>query len=151
MADYRKYFDAFRFRVEIAGVVTAHLFNAGPFKMTVSGIEVPVTVGSIDEDLPGKVKMARLMLEGPANELFGLYHLFKATGDCATGFGETEPSLFQDLDFVQLDRDGEDLEIIRVYKCWAADYELSKFDKKENDKRRETLEISGQYFERLSA
>jgi len=149
MAKPRTYYDAFRFRAEIAGVTAGHFWNVGPFKMTVSGVEVPVPHGAVLEDLPGQAKMQPFTIEGPLSELVDLYNLFKQTVDVATGLGETEPNLYQDIDFVQLDRDGSDLEIVRVFKAWGIDYEMTKFDKKENDKRRELLEMRGQYFQRL--
>ena len=149
MAEIRKYYEAFRFRVEIAGVTTAHLWNAGPFKITGTPIEVPDPGGAFMHDEPGQFKMDTFQIEGPVNELMGLYNLFKNTIDAATGYGEVIPDVFQDVDFVQLDRDGSDLEIVRVYNCYGGSYELTKLDKKENDKRREILTMHGWYFERL--
>lgn len=148
MSEPEDFYRAYHFRMEIDGVITGHLWNAGPFKMTVNGIEVPVAVGTVIEDIPGQVKMQPLTVEGPATVLLGLYNMFKATVDIATGLGENEPSLRQDIDFIQLNRDGSDMERKRVFGAWGADYEVTKFDKKENDVRREILELRARYFER---
>ena len=143
-----KFFEGARFRIEIAGVTIGYALDAGPFKMTISGAPVP---GVVDEEYPAKMKMEDFTITSKATEIRSMYEYFKSVMNGATGKGTTDPDLFKDVDFVQIDRDDSPLEIVRVYHAWPPSYELDKHDKNSNDHRKETLGMKAKYFERIAA
>jgi hypothetical protein len=143
-----KFFEGARFRVEIAGVPIAYALDAGPFKKTITGIPVP---GDVDEEYPGKMKMEDFTVASKATEILALSEYFDSIVEGTTGKGTNDPDLFKDIDFVQLDRDGSDLEIVRVYHAWPNSDELDKFDKGANEHRKETLGFKAKNFKRIPA
>lgn len=153
MGDPKSFVNAFDFRIEIGGEVFGYAWNAGPFKDTVNTIEIPGAGGNM-RDVPGNRKMAPFTVELPlTKEAIGrrMYEMYKETVDASTGTGTNEPELYKDIDFVQLDREGNDVDITRVYDSVAVDYERTKMDKKENDKRREIITFTGGRFDILDA
>lgn len=151
MAEPKSFYDPFNWRLEGAGgEVIGWAWEAGPFKMTTATTEIPAGAGEL-RDVPGTTKMAQVVVTAPLSINLTLYNRFKAQHDASTGKGTSEPDVYEDLDFVQIDRDGDDLERIRVYDCVAIDYEMDNFNKKSNDKRTEKITFAGRRFDRIPA
>ncbi len=150
MAEPKRYHDAHTWRIEGAGgEKIGYALTAGPFKDTTAKVEVPSGRGRL-RDVPGLAKMEEFTITCYASVSHALYDRYKAQRDASTGKGTTEPDVFEDLDFVLEDRDGSDVERIRVYDMWCSAYEMAELDRKKSDKVVETLSCSGDRFDRLT-
>jgi hypothetical protein len=151
MAEPKSFYDPFNFRIEGAGgEVIGWAWEAGPFKKTTATTEIPAGPGEL-RDVPATTKMAQFTVTAPLSTNLALYNRFKAQHDSTKGTGTAEPDVYEDIDIVQIDRDGKDLERIRVYDAVAIDYEMDSFNKKSNDKRTEKLTFAARDFDRLPA
>jgi hypothetical protein len=151
MAEPKTFYDPFNFRIEGAGgEVIGWAWEAGPFKETASTTEIPAGAGGQLRDIPMTVKMAQFTVSAPMSTNKTLYNRFKAMHNAVTGKGTNEPDVYEDLDFVQINRDGTDVERTRVYDAVAIDYENDSHNKKGNEKRMEKLIFSGRTFERIA-
>lgn len=149
MAEPKSYYDPFSWRLEGAnGEVIGWAWEAGPFKDTTSTTEIPSKSGRL-RDVPMTGKMAQIVITAPLSTNKTLYDRYLAQRDASTGTGTNEPDVFEDMDFIQMDRDGSDIERIRVYDAVPIDYEMDNFNKKGTDKRTEKFTIAGDYFERI--
>lgn len=151
MAEPKSYYDPFNWRLEGAGgEVIGWAWEAGPFKITTATTEIPSSPGTL-RDVPMTSKMAQIIITAPLSTNLTLFNRFKNQHDASTGKGTNEPDVYEDLDFVQIDRDGSDVERIRVFDCVAIDYEMDNFNKKGSDKRTEKITFAGDYFDRIPA
>ena len=149
MAEPKSFYDPFSFRIEGGGgEVIGWAWEAGPFKDTTATAEIPDGSGRL-RDVPMLGKMAQIVITAPESTNLTLYNRYKAQRDASTGKGTNIPDVYEDLDFIQIDRDGSDLERKRVYDCVAIDYEVDNFNKKGNDKKTEKITFAGSHFERI--
>ena len=147
MAEPKSFHDPFSFRIEGAsGEVVGWAWEAGPFKDTTGTTEIPDGPGRL-RDVPMLGKMAPIIITAPKSTNLTLYNRYKAQRDASTGKGTNEPDVYEDLDFIQMDREENDIEITRVYNCVAIDYEADTFNKKGTDKRTEKVTFSGSRFD----
>jgi len=151
MAEPKSFYDPFAWQMEGAGgEVIGWAWEAGPFKDTTSTTEIPDGPGRL-RDVPMLGKMAQIVVTAPLSTNLSLYNRYKAQRDATTGRGGKEPDVYEDLDFVQMDRDGSEIERFRVFDCVAIDYEEDNLNKKGTDKRTEKLTFAGSHFDRIPA
>lgn len=149
MAAPKKFHDAHSWRIEGAGgEEITWAITAGPFKFTHSTTEVPDGRGRL-RDLPSLEKMDQFDVMLYASASKALYDRYRVVRNASTGKGTIETDVFEDLDFVLEDRDGSDLERIRVYKAAPIAYAIDSLDKKKTDKLGETITFCASYFDRV--
>ena len=141
----------FKFVVEIDGVQRAHFMSCSEIKATVETVEYREGGRLHPHKSPGLVSFAPVTLARGVCEDKDLYNWFKDCVDSAAGTGMKVPDLFRNVEIVQMDRDGSEMERTILYDCYCKEFSAGDWDNKANEHRMETVVIEYDYFEKLAA
>lgn len=142
-----------KFVVEIDRIAVA-----GFSKCDGLGFDIAVTEhyeggAMIPDKVPHKVKFQNLTLERGACQDQDIYNWILEVANAAAGTGLADPAFKRNLDIVQQDRDGSEMERYRVYNAFPVHFDpaVGGWDNNVDENRMEQVVLAYDRWERIAA
>lgn len=149
MATPINYYTQFKFVVEIDGVQRAAFTTCSEPKFTAETVKQREGGRIHPHKAPGPGEFNTITLERGASSDNDLYNWSRDCYDAAAGTGKKVPDLFRNVEIVQLDRDGSELERTILYDAWVKSFSAGKWDNNAAENRITSVELEYDYFEIL--
>ncbi|MGE5551520.1 MAG: phage tail protein [Bacteroidota bacterium] len=144
----RRYYDKFKFRVEIDGITQAGFSKAGPLKGSVEEVEHYEGGALLPDKSPGRGKFEDITLEYGATDNMELYDWFAQVLNAAQETGGADPDEYKrNLSIIQLDRAGNEVQRFNVFGAWVKEFEAGDWDNSSNEKTIRKAVLCIDYFE----
>jgi phage tail-like protein len=141
-----------KFVVEIDSVVCAAFSKCDGLSVEVAVTEHYEGGAMIPDKSPGKAKFEDLTLERGACQDLDMYNWFLEVANAAAGTGEVDPAYKRNLDIVQQERDGSEMERWRVYNAFPRKFTpaVGGWDNNSDENRIEQAVLAYDRFERVT-
>lgn len=144
----RKYYDRFKFLVEIDGITQAGFQKAGPLEGSVEVTEHWEGGALLPDKSPGRGKFEDITLEYGATDNLELYEWFRSVLDAAQEAGGADPADYKrNLSIVQLDRAGNEVQRWNVYGAWPTKFRAGEWDNTSSEKLIRQVVLAIDYYE----
>jgi phage tail-like protein len=135
MGRAKKYYDRYKFRVEIPGIGQSGFQKAGPLAAEVDVNEHWEGGSILPDKSPGKLKFDDLTLGYGATDDLSMFVWFATIADGLSETGELDPELFKkDISIVQLDRAGNEVHRWMVFGAWPKRFVAGDWDNTSGEK-----------------
>jgi phage tail-like protein len=140
-----------KFVVEIDGVAYAGFEKCDGLEAEVAVSEHYEGGAMIPDKSPQRVKFSDLTLERGACQDQDLYDWFVEVAKAAAGTGLVDPEFKRNLDIVQQERDGSEIERYRVFNAFPRKFNPASggWDNNSDDNRVEQVVLAYDYWERV--
>jgi len=142
MATPVKFDKKFEFVVEIEGIARAGLKTCSEFAVEFEKVVHREGKRAHPHQAPGNVTYPDITMERGMADDYDFYNWMIDCYNAAAGTGQPEPTLFRNVDIVQLDRDGEELARYTVYDAFIQRYSAGDWDKDASEVKIESIVIA---------
>ena len=138
----RTFHDKFLFTVEIDGVAHAGFQRCSEIRAEVAKIEHYEGGSPIPDKSPGRVTVPDVTLSRGATRDKDLYDWYLQVLDASAGTGQATPQFKRNIDVVQKDRAGNELERWRLFGAWPTAFSAGDWDNTADDHVIESLTLA---------
>jgi phage tail-like protein len=154
LGNQRELFPKHQFLVNVEPDMSAGFQKCSELSYEVAKIEYWEGGSMIPWKVPGRVTMADVTLERGASTSRKFYDWSLAVCNATVGkfptrgSGYPTPGYLDDIDIIQLDRDGEtQLRVFRCYNCWVQKFIAGEWDNTADEVVIESMTLTFDWFE----
>jgi phage tail-like protein len=145
------FYKKFKFVVEIDGVARAGFTTCSDMRIVAETVSHREGGRLHAHKSPGLVEFPPITLTRGKSKDFDLYNWMKDTVDAAAGTGLVTPDLYRQVEIVQQDRAGNEVERWACIDCWCKEYGGGDWDNNASEVGMEEVVFEADYWERVEA
>ena len=147
----RTYYHKWKFIIEIEGIAWAGFKTCSAIEMEAATVAISEGGSVIPRKSPGRITVSKVTLERGATADNDLYSWWLEVANVAANGGEPDDAYKRDVDIVQQDRNGDELQRWRLFRAWPTKYMAGDFDNESDEFRIESVELDLDYPEPVAA